>query len=84
MFVLCAIIAVPTVLAKCVVGAGWLQVGCAFLVWMVGGTILLSGGSVRPVEAFGWTMILGMFWNWLLVPAIALLLRVVNLPGRWL
>ncbi|GAA4003246.1 hypothetical protein [Sphingomonas humi] len=78
------IFVVPALLAKFVIGASWAQAGCAAALWYIGLFLALGGPSVRAAEGFGWTMILSMFFGWAAVPAIALVLRLAQLPDRWL
>ena len=83
-FLLAAVLVVPAVLARYLIGAPWLQVCCAFLVWYLGLWSML-GGTVNPRgESFGWTVILSMFFSWAGVPIVALVLRLLNVPYRFL
>jgi hypothetical protein len=74
----------PALIAKFVVGATWVQVGCAFLIWFLCLFVLLGGHGVSTDEQFGWTLIMSMFFGWLGVPVSALILRALHIPYRFL
>ena len=85
LFVLGLIVVAPALVAKFIIGATWLQVACAFGLWFAGLCILLGGGpGVSRDEAIGWTLIMSMFFGWLGVPISALIIRVLDLPYRFL
>ena len=78
------LVAVPFVISRFVVGASWLQVALAFAIFFGGLFLALLGRSNMFAEALGFTMIFGIFAAWLAVPVIALVLRLANLPSRFL
>ena len=84
LFVLGLLIVVPAAIAKLVIGASWLQVACAFPLWFFCLWLMLGGPSVSRDEGIGWTIIISMFFGWLGVPLAALVLRVANLPYRFI
>jgi len=69
-------------LARFVVGASWLQVGCAFVVWIIMLALLVGTGSRG--ETIGWPIIVSMFIGWLGIPIVAWVLKLADLPYRWL
>jgi hypothetical protein len=83
MFVFAALIVVPALISRFLVGVTWIQVACAFLIWFFCLWMLLGGPSLTKGEAIGWTMIIGMFFSWVGVPVVALILRAANLPYRF-
>ena len=84
MFVGGAVLVVPAVLARSLVGATWLQVGCGFVVWFLCLWLLLGGASLSRGEGLGWTIIMGMFFSWLGVPLTTLAMRLTNVPYRFM
>jgi len=84
LFVLGLMVGAPAVLAKFIVGATWLQVGCAFALWFIFLMVLLGGRGVSTDEQIGWTLIMTMFFGWLGVPISAVVIRVLDLPYRFL
>jgi hypothetical protein len=83
LFAFALIVAGPAILARFFVATSWLQVGCAFLVWTFLLLLLLGGGASRN-EAIGWTIIVSMFSNWLTIPLTALILRLLDVPYRFM
>jgi hypothetical protein len=84
LFVVGLVVAAPAVLARFIVGATWLQVACAFCLWFVGLCIMLGGHGVSRDEQIGWTIIMSMFFGWIGVPVSALVIRLLNLPYRFI
>jgi hypothetical protein len=84
LFVVGLVVVAPALLAKYIVGASWLQVACAYFCWIVVLCILLGGHGVSKDETIGWTLIMTMFFGWLGVPISALVIRVLDLPYRFL
>jgi len=78
------LLGLPLFLARFMVGATWLQVGCAFGVYFLALFMVLGGGKASAAEAFGFTLILSIFFAWAGVPIAALMLRLLNLPYRFL
>ena len=78
------LVAAPFVISRFVVGASWLQVALAFAIFFGGLFLALLGRSNLFAEALVFTMIFGVFAAWLAVPVIALVLRLANLPSRFL
>ena len=72
----------PAAIAKLIVGADWLQVAFAFLIWFVCLWLVLGGPYISKDEGVGWTAIMSMFFGWIGVPIVALILRAADLPGR--
>jgi hypothetical protein len=75
------IVIVPAVLAR-LVAIGWLQVACAFALWFIALFLVLGGELTDAV--FGFTLIVSMFFAWAGVPLAAAVLRVFNVPYRFL
>lgn len=73
----------PALLARFVIRATWLQVGCAFLLWFVLLSIYIGGPSLTGAEWFGWSFILSMFFAFVGVPICAIIIRIFNLPYRF-
>nr|WP_314442966.1 hypothetical protein [uncultured Sphingomonas sp.] len=73
----------PALIARFIIRATWLQVGCAFLLWFVLLSIYIGGPSLTGAEWFGWTFILSMFFAIGGVPICAIIVRVLNLPYRF-
>ena len=84
MLVLGLLVILPAILARYLVGAGWLQLPLAFLLWFLTLWLLLGGTANSRDEGLGWTLIMGMFFSWAGVPIAALILRVTNVPYRFL
>ena len=82
LFLFAALVGLPGILARFVVGASWLQVGWAFVVWTIMLALLLGPGSRD--ETIGWTIIVSMFIGWLGIPIVAWVLKLADLPYRWL
>lgn len=71
----------PASIARLAIGASWLQIGSAFLIWTMLLWILIGGPKAsNRSEGIGWTLITSMFVNWIGVPATAFFLRAANLP----
>ena len=74
---LALLIAVPLGLAIGVVGASWLEAGVAFAAFYLALFLVLGGGKVSQ-EAVGFTLIFGTATGWLVVPLLALGLRLLG------
>lgn len=75
------ILIVPAALAR-LVATGWLQVACAFALWFLALLLFLGNGPAN--EVFGFALIMSMFFAWAGVPLAAVLLRLFNLPYRFM
>jgi len=78
-----AVLVVPALITRFVVGASWPQVALAFpLYWLV--LMLLLGFGRINEEVLGWTLIMSMFTSWAAVPIVGLGLRLLSIPQRFL
>ena len=86
LFMTIPFIVVPLLIARFLVRAEWLQIACAYPIWFLALFLFLGGGTTPGGldEGIGWTMIMGMFFTWVGVPVVCLLLKLSNLPYRFL
>jgi hypothetical protein len=78
-----AVLVVPALITRFVVGATWPQVALAFPVYWFVLMLVLGFGRINE-EVLGWTLIMSMFTSWLAVPIVGLVLRLLSVPQRFL
>ena len=77
-------VVIPSAIAKFLVGASWMQIGTAYALW-VGGVWLMTGGPFRSLDqTLGWTTIMVMLVSWVVIPVLSLVLRLANVPERFM
>jgi len=81
LMVFAAILVIPALIARFVVGGDWRQVGAAYLIWFaLLFCVLFVPGKGQYEEKFGWMIIMSMFLSILAVPVITLIQRI----GGWI
>jgi hypothetical protein len=78
-----AVLVVPALITRFLVGATWPQVVLAFPMYWLVLMLFLGFGRVNQ-EVVGWTLIMSMFTAWAGVPIVGLVLRLLAIPQRFL